>query len=79
MSFVNLPDSVIEISEFSFSECENLISLALSDNITTIGENAFAACPNLTLTVGRDSYAKQYCIENNLKYTYPDANDWLND
>jgi len=39
---------------------------------------AFDDCPNFTLTVGRDSYAKEYCVANGLKYTYPDANDWLN-
>ena len=32
----------------------------------------------LTLTVTRDSYAAEYCEENGLNYTYPDANDWLN-
>ena len=30
------------------------------------------------LTVPRGSYAEQYCKDNDLKYTCPDANDWLN-
>ena len=33
----------------------------------------------LTLTVPRNSYAEQYCKDNSLKYTYPDALDWLNE
>jgi len=46
--------------------------------VTSIGENAFSDCENLTLTVPRDSYAAQYCKDNNLNYTYPDSLDWLN-
>ena len=38
----------------------------------------FAYCPNLTLTVPRNSYAAEYAKANNIPYTYPDANDWLN-
>ena len=28
-------------------------------------------------TVTQDSYAEQWCAENNMYYTYPNANDWL--
>ena len=28
-------------------------------------------------TVPRDSYAAQWCRDNNVRYTYPDANNWL--
>ena len=30
-----------------------------------------------TITVHLYSFTDQYCKENNLNYTYPDANDWL--
>ncbi len=46
--------------------------------VTAIGDDAFYSCSSLTLTVGRDSYALQYCKENGLNYTYPDSLDWLN-
>ena len=29
------------------------------------------------ITVEPDSYASDYCEEQQLQYTYPDANDWL--
>ena len=46
--------------------------------VTAIGEEAFSECPNLTATVGRDSYAAQYCKENGIRFIYPDSLDWLN-
>ena len=61
-----------------FFSCNSLENLTLPDSITYIGENAFAYCPNLTLTVPRNSYAAEYAKANNIPYTYPDANDWLN-
>ena len=39
---------------------------------------AFANCSvQLMITVKPDSYASDYCEEQQLQYTYPDANDWL--
>ena len=35
-------------------------------------------CFDLTLTVPRNSYAAEYAKTNNIPYTYPDTNDWLN-
>jgi len=32
----------------------------------------------LTVAVGRDSHAREYCIENGLSFTCADADDWLN-
>ena len=60
--------------------CPNLTAVDIPDSVTFIGNHAFDGCDSLTeIIVGRDSYAKQYCIDNGLSYTYPDANDWLND
>ena len=66
------------IEDWSFMECTKLKMLFIPDSVTYIGKYAFADCPEFVITVSRDSYAQQYCIENNLKYTFPDANDWLN-
>ena len=78
LTSITLPDSVTSIGDQAFSFCSSLTSITLPDSLTAIGHEAFAWCENVTFTVGRDSYAKQYCIDNNLPYTYPDANDWLN-
>ena len=70
--------AVREIGESVFSFCRSLTTVILPDGLTSIGEGAFKNCPDdLTLTVPRDSYARQYAIDNGLTYTYPDANDWL--
>lgn len=83
---VTIPDSVTSIGHYAFFACDSLTDVTIPDSVTSIGEHAFHAMddnwnyvpiPNLTLTVPRDSYALQYCKDNNLKYTYPDANNWL--
>lgn len=73
---VTIPDSVTAIGSDAFSGCANLTAVAIPGSVTTIGDEAFSACSDeLTITVERDSYAAEYCTENSLAYTYPDAND----
>lgn len=44
----------------------------------SIGNYVFDYCSeDLVLTVPRDSWAKGWCVEKGLRYTYPDALDWL--
>ena len=73
-----IPDSVTTIGNWAFSECDSLTNVTISDSVSTIGYSTFYNCPNLTLTVYRNSYALEYAKTNNIPYTYPDANDWLN-
>ena len=75
---ITIPDSVTSIGDEAFSDCTSLTSITIPDSVTSIGDRAFYGCYSLTVTVGRDSYAAQYCKDNGLKYQYPDSTDWLN-
>ena len=78
LTSITLPDSVTSIGNYAFSSCRALTSITLPDSLTSIGTDAFTDCPgHLTFTVPMDSYAEQWCIDNNMNYTFPNANDWL--
>lgn len=71
---INLPESLTSIGEKAFLDCNSLDSIFLPKSMTSIGEEAFSDCDSLTITVQRDSYAAEYCKENDLKYTFTDTN-----
>ncbi len=78
LTSVSFPDSVASIGEIAFFGCLSLTNVAIPDSVIFIGDDAFSGCPNLILTVPRNSYAAEYAKTNDIPYTYPDANDWLN-
>ena len=78
LTSVSIPDSVTAIESWAFYACSSLTSVSIPNSVTAIGDYAFSDCPNLTLTVPRNPYAAEYAKTNNIPYTYPDANDWLN-
>ena len=73
-----IPASVTSIGYKAFAGCKFLKSVSIPDSVTYIGDSVFSGCYSLTLTVPRNSYAAEYAKTNNIPYTYPDANDWLN-
>ena len=79
---VNIPDGVTAIGFGTFSGCTSLMNVTIPDSVTHIVENsteewdvkgAFQDChPDLLFHVEHNSYAAQYCQENNLNYVYTD-------
>lgn len=44
----SVPQSVMSIEAYAFSECVNLMSVTIPDSVTSIGEYAFSRCTSLT-------------------------------
>ena len=42
-----IPDGVISIGEYAFSDCSHLTSVTIPDGVISIGEHAFSDCSNL--------------------------------
>ncbi|MBQ9853516.1 MAG: leucine-rich repeat protein [Bacilli bacterium] len=55
---VQLPNSITEIKEYAFLECENLEEINIPNSVTSIGERAFYGCKNL----------KRIVLPENLSY-----------
>ncbi len=71
LTSVKIPDSVTSIGKAAFSDCDKLVSVKIPDSVTSIGADAFAECSDkLVLTVGYNSYAVRYALENHIAYTY---------
>ena len=78
LTSVSIPDSVTAIGDEAFYSCSSLTSVNIPKSVTSNGDNAFSNCYTLTDHYHRNSYALEYAKTNNIPYTYPDANDWLN-
>lgn len=65
---LTLPDSLRTINGRAFARCTGLRSVYLPDGIQFIPSSAFESCSNVVLSVGYDSYAKQYAERNHIAY-----------
>lgn len=73
-----IPDSVVSIGDWALFSCEKLRSVTMKGDVQFIGVNVMQyADPELVVTLPRGSIARQWCIDNGIMYTYPDADSWL--
>ena len=52
---LEIPDTVTEIKNYAFYQCESLTSVVIPDSVTLIGDSAFYRCNRLTSVVIPDS------------------------
>lgn len=72
------PEGVTTIGSDMFADCWNLQSLTIPASVKEIADYTFPDYGECVINVERDSYAAEYCKKFGYKYTYPDADDWLN-
>lgn len=74
-----IPEGTRRVDARAFSYCNRLLSVTVPDSVTEIGPDAFEGRANLTLVVGRESCGEAYARANDIKYTYPDSDEWLSE
>ena len=57
---VSLPDTLVSIGWFAFSDCSSLKSAIIPKTVAEIGYEAFSNCKRLTIYTNADSYAAKY-------------------
>ena len=67
---VTIPYGVVRIEKSAFENCTELTSIILPSGIVEIHPSVFANCPKLTVICPEDSYAHQYCLQNNLTFLF---------
>jgi len=64
-----IPNSVIEIGNWAFWQCKNLISIAISNNTTAIGQSSFywtgitsITLPSSITSIGNSAFSNSYAL-----------------
>lgn len=70
---MEIPNSVTNIEGNAFWKCPSLTNIIIPNSVTSIGICVFLGCPSLTIYCPSNSYAKQYAINNNIKYVIDDV------
>ena len=64
-----LANSVIDISDYAFRKCENLVSVFIPNSVTSIANTAFEGCTSLTTIYGvAGSYAETFANANGYNF-----------
>ena len=68
LTSVTVPEGVTFLGESAFGSCTRLKTVKLPASLVDIRNDAFWDCPKLTVLVKADSYAEQYCKDNDVPY-----------
>ena len=63
-----VPNSVKEISDYAFANCNNLNRITVSYIVTAVGKNAFLDCNDTTVVCYMNSAAYNRCVADGTKY-----------
>ena len=66
---LTLPDGIQTIYGNAFRDCTALTSVYLPDSVSYMASSAFSGCVNVVLSVGANSYAKEFAVNNGIQYT----------
>lgn len=66
LSNISLPDGLIEIEDYAFSECTELKSLTIPETVETLGRNLFDCCSELRELIFNIRNPKNIQIDENL-------------
>ena len=69
ISSLVLPKGVARIGTHAFCFCGNLESVVIPDSVEYIGARVFSGCDRLTVSCSEASYAHEYCVDNDYKFT----------
>lgn len=72
LTVVEIPEGVTTIGSRAFSSCTQLLEIVIPKSVVSIGEEAFSTYNIECIIVHRDSYAEDYCQQNNLPFQYYD-------
>ena len=80
---VTIPDSVTDIGEMAFCDCDYLTSVTLGNNVKNIGNSAFSGCSALTsITIGNSApkIGRDAFYECNIEfYTWHESGKYVGD
>lgn len=65
---ITIGNGVMHISENAFKGCSSLKKIVLPSSVLQIEDGAFDECDELVIKCERNSFAEQYCQENNIQY-----------
>ena len=70
---IYIPDKVVRIAEYAFSECSGLTSIMIPDSVTQIGNWAFSRCSGLAYVAYKDGAYRYDANVNNLQREFYDT------